>query len=493
VMRRGNNGEVTVVDGASNEWYSIDTGSYVPEWQVVNPNTNRLFVSHSVSGDVRSIDVSSSSDHPPNVSIQVSGRPNQIALNAATNKVYVLSEDREFPIVEIDGATNVATRIPTPGHNGLPHAIAVNPATNRVYAAIGEEVAVVDGATRAVSYIPTGLVVNLAVDPGLNRIYANGATTALLSIDGATRAFTSLPIPDQLFALAVNPVTHRVYTASGFTKVIDPGAVAPPPPAVSAASVNAQGLWWGANGAEPGWGINVAQQGSIVFAAWFTYDEFGGASWFVMPRGDLVANDQYSGSLYRVHGPSFTGAFNPALVAASPAGSLTLRFADAANGTLDATVNGAHVVKPITREVFASPAPTCVTGGFAGSIPNYTDLWWSAPAGSESGWGLFLTHQGDDIFTVWFTFDTDGRPAWFVGSNVTKTGNATYSGPLYRTAGTPVSEAWNPSRFAVTPVGTVSLAFSDAANGTFSYSVNGLAGSKAITRELFSSPATVCQ
>ncbi len=32
---------------------------------------------------------------------------------------------------------------------------------------------------------------------------------------------------------------------------------------------------------------------------------------------------------------------------------------DAANGTLTATVNGATITKPITREVFASPTSVC--------------------------------------------------------------------------------------------------------------------------------------
>src|SRR5262249_40371998 len=29
---------------------------------------------------------------------------------------------------------------------------------------------------------------------------------------------------------------------------------------------------------------------------------------------------------------------------------------------------------------------------------NYQGLWWAAPAGSQSGWGLNLAHQGDVIF-----------------------------------------------------------------------------------------------
>jgi len=44
----------------------------------------------------------------------------------------------------------------------------------------------------------------------------------------------------------------------------------------------------------------------------------------------------------------------------------------------------------------------------------------------------------------------------------------------------------------VTQVGTAAFSFTDPGNGTFTYSVSGVTGSKAITRESFSTPATVC-
>ena len=43
---------------------------------------------------------------------------------------------------------------------------------------------------------------------------------------------------------------------------------------------------------------------------------------------------------------------------------------------------------------------------------------------------------------------------------------------------------WAPS-LAVTAVGSVSFAFSDGSTGTMSYTIDGVAGSKAITRQAF--------
>jgi hypothetical protein len=236
----------------------------------------------------------------------------------------------------------------------------------------------------------------LAVDPGVNRVFG-GVRQAVDIFDAGTRKLTSIGIEDLVFDVGVNPATHLAYSVSGATNVIDPGSSAPP----GGVDFNAQGLWW-ANppGSESGWGVNIAQQGSTFFAAWFTYDETGGAAWYVMPNGLLKGHSEFLGSLYRVTGPSFAGSFDPSKVAATQVGSLDVAFSDSSHARFEATVNGATVVKFIVREIFASPDPTCVAGGTPGAQPNYTDLWWKSPAGSESGWGLFLTHQGDDIFTV---------------------------------------------------------------------------------------------
>ena len=66
---------------------------------------------------------------------------------------------------------------------------------------------------------------------------------------------------------------------------------------------------------------------------------------------------------------------------------------------------------------------------------NYQGLWWRSPAGSESGWGLNVTHQGEILFATWFTYDTDGSGLWLVLPSGTRTAEGTYSGELYRTTG----------------------------------------------------------
>lgn len=266
--------------------------------------------------------------------------------------------------------------------------------------------------------------------------------------------------------------------------------LAPPPR-------NYQGLWWGAPaGSESGWGINFAHQGNIIFASWFTYDLAGKGMWLVMTANQTAAANIYSGTLYSTKGPAFNAVpFDPAKVVPTAVGNGMLSFSDANNGTFSYTVNGIAQNKAITREVFGA-LPSCATAASSASLTaatNYQDLWWGAPGGSQSGWGINLNHEGDTIFATWFTYDLDGSPMWLVVT-AAKAAPGVYTGTLYRTTGPAFNSVpFNPASVVPTAVGMATFTFADGNTATFAYTVNGIAQQKAITREVFSGAGTVCQ
>src|SRR5574337_389676 len=291
----------------------------------------------------------------------------------------------------------------------------------------------------------------------------------------------------------------RVNSATNFAG--QTGSVAAPPPP---AAVNYQGLWWASPaGSESGWGLNVAHQGNVIFATWFTYDVSGKALWLSM-TGVEGAPNVFSGQMVETHGPAFSAVpFNPALVTRTVVGSGTLTFTDIDNGTFAYTVNGVTQTKAITREVFG-PVPVCTFGGLANlaQATNYQDIWWASPPGSESGWGINLTQEGNAICGTWFTYDVDGTPLWLSvtatptsGGPLTPQGAAAvWNGQLVRTTGPAFSAVpFNPVLVTRTVVGTATFTFSDGANGTFAYTVNGVSQVKSFTREVFVAPGTACQ
>jgi hypothetical protein len=272
---------------------------------------------------------------------------------------------------------------------------------------------------------------------------------------------------------------------------------------VALAAANYQGLWYASPAeSESGWGINFAHQGDTIFASWFTYDLTGKGWWLVMSASKTAPN-VYGGTLLQVTGPAFDAVpfppvGSPGGATGSTVGSATLTFTDANNGTFAYTVNGISQTKAITRQQFG-PMPTCTFGTQMNLAlaTNYQDLWWATPAGSESGWGVNLTHQGDTIFATWFTFDHDHTPMWLVVT-APKTVPGTYTGMLLRTTGPPFSAkpfppAGAPGGATGSNVGTATFTFSDGNNATFAYTVNGVSQTKAITREIFQPPGTTCQ
>ena len=74
---------------------------------------------------------------------------------------------------------------------------------------------------------------------------------------------------------------------------------------------------------------------------------------------------------------------------------------------------------------------------------SYQGLWWAAPAGAESGWGISLAHQGDTIFAIWSTYDTEGA-GWWLSMAAQRTAEGTYAGQLIETHG---------PAFSATPIG----------------------------------------
>jgi lysyl endopeptidase len=124
---------------------------------------------------------------------------------------------------------------------------------------------------------------------------------------------------------------------------------------------------------------------------------------------------------------------------------------------------------------------TASGGGGVVPFTNVTALWW-VPA--ESGWGLNLIHRSASniVFGTWYTYGADGKRTWFVMPSGSWSSTNTYSGSLYRTSGPAFTMAYDQALVTTTAVGTGTLTFTDANNGTWSYTVDGVSGVKAIQR-----------
>ena len=113
-------------------------------------------------------------------------------------------------------------------------------------------------------------------------------------------------------------------------------------------------LWYNAN--ESGWGVNVMQQGEILFVTLFVYSPSGAATWYVGPSTTYVGNDSaglnFSGPLYQTTGPWFGGPFNPNAVGNRQVGTVTFSSPNQTTGALSYSVDGTQVTKAVTRQTW---------------------------------------------------------------------------------------------------------------------------------------------
>jgi hypothetical protein len=221
---------------------------------------------------------------------------------------------------------------------------------------------------------------------------------------------------------------------------------------------NYGGLWWNSPAnSESGWGINFTHQGNRIFATWYTYD-MSGKAWWLSMLATQGSDGVFTGNILANQG---TGLNAPSSAPATPAGTGSLTFTDASNGSFTYTLNGYPTqTKALTKFTY-STVPTCsyITQPDFTHATNYQDLWWVP---TESGWGVNITHQGNQIFATWYSFDVDGSPMW-LSVLAPKGGISAYTtfvGPLTRTSG-PNWNAYNPAMQQTQTVGNATFVFID--------------------------------
>ena len=125
-------------------------------------------------------------------------------------------------------------------------------------------------------------------------------------------------------------------------------------------TTNFQDLWW--NPAAPGWGLFVAHQGSIILAAFFTYDAAGNPMWYAMSRGERVSDGLYIGKLDSFTGPAYSAPqWSP--VSPTTVGTMTMQFTRGNAGSVAYTVDGILSVSTIVRQAFSTPLTECLAPG----------------------------------------------------------------------------------------------------------------------------------
>jgi hypothetical protein len=101
--------------------------------------------------------------------------------------------------------------------------------------------------------------------------------------------------------------------------------------------------------AESGWGMQLVQRGSIIFATLFVYDQGETPTWYTATI-NYTSDFTWTGTLYASSGTYFGVPWNPMQLSLMPVGTMTWNAPLINGGTLTYVVNGVTVVKNVIRQ-----------------------------------------------------------------------------------------------------------------------------------------------
>lgn len=166
----------------------------------------------------------------------------------------------------------------------------------------------------------------------------------------ASRMQVGAPVGQASIRFTSASTAQLAYTIDGVSgsKAIERQPIAPED---GGPRLQVNDMWWGGE-PQNGWGVNIAQQGRMLFATWFSYDAGGDNTWFFVPGG-AWSGASFTGDLYAATSSPWLGAsYSPAALVPEKVGSMTLDFADQGFATMTYTVNGRTQSKTIVRQPY---------------------------------------------------------------------------------------------------------------------------------------------
>lgn len=189
--------------------------------------------------------------------------------------------------------------------------------------------------------------------------------------------------------------------AAAFATLLASFAIATPASASTTYSTDYTDLWY--TSTESGWGVNIIQQGQVIFVSLFVFDGASLPRWYFASSVTPSSPTNWSGTFYRTQGTSFAAPWNPAQAGPpTPVGTITLNFTSPTTGTMAYSVDGIQVTKAITRISFA---PDTLTGTYLGGLlANVAQCSSNTPGGYFIADRLVVDHSNQSLprFTVDF-------------------------------------------------------------------------------------------
>ena len=217
--------------------------------------------------------------------------------------------------------------------------------------------------------------------------------------------------------------------------------------------------WW--TPSEPGWGVNLTQNGDAVYVTMYVYGGDDRPTWFTALLSRDGSGDRFTGPLFRTAG-TYYGAPTWSGFTVSIAGTATFTATSSTTGTLAYTANSVNVTKSIERITLG---PLRVAGLYIGGVSGRR-------AGCNPSGAIVETKQFDILHSTVDGSIRIDQISTTTGALVCRMqGTAVQTGKLLTVTGASYTctDGWNaPARvfnLRPTPGGFEAQWFSDAGGG----------------------------
>ena len=181
---------------------------------------------------------------------------------------------------------------------------------------------------------------------------------------------------------------------------------------------NPRSAWYYVQG-EDGTGVAIEIKDSILFLAWFTFDEDTGEPRWFTAGGTMTDANTFSGSLFRWSGSELGTPYSTPT--SEQAGTVGISFTSDTTVTMSWTLGEQSGTLLLTNFLDVFAPGTVDTRDIIG--------WWSFPG--FNGMGVFIGAQGGSLFMAWFHYGPNGAPRWWSSGNSSfPSGSATYTDTL---------------------------------------------------------------
>jgi hypothetical protein len=153
---------------------------------------------------------------------------------------------------------------------------------------------------------------------------------------------------------------------------------------------------------ESGWGVNMVQSDTFIFATFFVYGSGNQPTWYTAQMAS-DANGNFAGTLYSTVGTYLGAPWDPTKLVVTPAGTASFAPLNAYQGTLSYSIaSGPTVTKSIQRQTLTT---ITLAGNYSGTQSGtYAGNSCSIAGGYTDNFTLTVTQPGDGTATFQFNY-----------------------------------------------------------------------------------------